>query len=163
VSKGLIRFARRLSSWDEGTSDEQLIAVEFKDRDSGGRDLKPSVYEIEEHEIVRAFSEHATRFEPPKSAAGIDVSRTRGTVRVTPGLTDFSFTAATHREVVLKDEYELLALVREVRAGLPDRRHLVSVEERRAYVLSQLGAGDQEWVRAREKPTAPKWLKKLNV
>ena len=65
MNKPLIRFARRLSSWESEIGDDDLLQTEFWDRNRGRPDLRPSVYELEPAEVVRAFAEHATAFNPP--------------------------------------------------------------------------------------------------
>lgn len=72
MNKPLIRFARRLSSWESETGDDDLLQTEFWDRNRGQPDLRPSVYEIEPTDVVRAFAEHATAFNPPASSGGVD-------------------------------------------------------------------------------------------
>lgn len=163
MSKLLVRFARRLSSWEPQTSDDDLLQTEFWDRNRGQPDLRPSVYAIHAEEVVQAFAEHATAFTPPSSAGGIDVGGTGHPVEETPGDTGFSFTMHRHREIILRNRDDLLALVREVRGSLPTRSHPVTRSQVREYARSRLAQGDQEWERARSHATAQTWLKKLAV
>jgi hypothetical protein len=97
VSTSLIRFAKRLASWEPGISDDDLLNTEFRDRNSGGPDLRPSVYEICPENVLRAFAEHSTTREPPGSTGGVDLGGTGRPVRVTPGATGFAFTMENHR------------------------------------------------------------------
>jgi hypothetical protein len=161
VNKPLIRFARRLTSWESGTADNDLIQTEFWDRNRAQPDLRPSVYEIDPGEVVQAFAEHATAFEPPSSAGGIDVGGTAHFVEATPGETGFSFTTNAHREVILEDRDDLLSLVRHVRGSLGRRVHQVSRAEVHEYVRTRLSTEDVEWQRARTNPGAARWLTKL--
>jgi hypothetical protein len=127
VSKPLIRFARRLSSWESETAEADFLKAEFSDRNREQPDLRPSVYEIEVSDLVQAFAEHATAFEPPSAAGGVDLGGTGRAVDSTAGETGFSFTMNAHRELILEDRNDLLALVRHVRASFPERSHHVSL------------------------------------
>lgn len=162
MSKALIRFARRLASWESDTDDDEFLQTEFWDKNRGQPDLRPSVYEIEPTRVVQAFAEHATAFQPPTSNLGVDLSGTQNPVEVTPGDTGFSFTMNAHRELVLAGKEDLLALVRKVRESLDVRTHRVSRAQVLEYAQSRLGAGDEEWQRARSEADAPKWLAKLS-
>ena len=161
MRKPLVRFARRLASWEPQVTDDDLLETEFKTKNSGAPDLRPSVYEIAPGDVVRAFSEHATAFEPPRSAGGVDISSPGRTVLATNGDTGFAFTMEAHREIVLRDRADLLALVREVRGSLPKRTYTVTRAQVCDYVRDQLAAGNSEWVTARAQPTAKSWLSKL--
>ena len=163
MNRALIRFARRLSSWESEIGDEDLLQTEFWDRNRGQLDLRPSVYEIDTSEVVRAFAEHATAFNPPGSAGGVDVGGTGRPVDATPGDTGFSFTMEVHRELVLADKEDLLALVRHVRDSLAARTHRVSKGQVRDYARSRLLAGDEEWERAKVADDAQDWLVKITV
>jgi hypothetical protein len=150
-----------LSSWEPETSDDELLQTEFWERNRGQPDLRPSVYEIEAKDAIQAFAEHATAFNPPSSAGGIDIGGTGHPVKATPGDTGFSFTMYAHREVVLQDREDLLGLVREVRGSLAGRAHLVTRAQVLGYVRARLAAGDEEWVRARDAVGAPRWLRRM--
>ena len=157
----LIRFAKRLSSWEPQTSDDDLLQTEFWQRSRGQPDLRPSVYEIGVSDVIRAFAEHATAFHPPASTGGIDLSGTGRDVEATLGNTGFSFTMNAHREIVLKTRDDLLGLVREIRASLADRKYPVTRAQVIEYVRARLAVGDEEWERAREADDAQKWLKRV--
>jgi hypothetical protein len=161
VSRPLVRFARRLSSWESQVSDEELLQTEFWQRNRGQPDLRPSVYEIEASDVIRAFAEHATAFHPPSSTGGVDVGGTDRAVEETPGDTGFSFTMRAHRELVLKSREDLLGLVRQVRGSLTGRTHPVTRAQVIEYVRVRLAAGDEEWERAREAEGAQKWLRRI--
>jgi hypothetical protein len=161
VNKPLIRFARRLSSWESEIGDDDLLQTEFWDRNRGRPDLRPSVYEIEPAEVVRAFAEHATAFNPPASTGGVDLGGTGRSTEVTPGETGFSFTMKAHRELVLADKDDLLALVRHVRGSMDSRIHQVSRLQVREYARARLLAEDEEWERAKADADTHGWLAKI--
>ena len=161
MNKPLIRFARRLSSWEAETGDDDLLQTEFLDRNRGKPDLRPSVYEIEPSDVVRAFAEHATAFNPPASTGGVDLGGTGRSIEATPGETGFSFTMEAHRELVLADRDDLLALVRHVRGSMDGRTHHVLRAQVREYARERLLAGDEEWVRAKGEADTQNWLAKL--
>lgn len=161
MSQLLVRFARRLTSWEPETSDEDLLRAEFWDRDRGQPNLRPSTYLIEIKDLVQAYSEHATAFDPPSSAGGIDFAGTNQRAEVTPGDTGFPFTMEAHRELVIDSEEHLLNLIREVRSSLTERLHVVSRSEVGEYVRQRLRYEDEHWERARSLETAHKWLKKI--
>lgn len=163
MSRPLVRFARRLSTWEPGTSDDHVLQTEFSDRDRGHVDLRPSVYEIAAEDAVRAYAEYATAFHPPPSGGGVDLGGTVRPVERSPGDTGFSFTMNAHREVVLAHRNDLLALVREVRGSMAGRMHRVSRGQVVDYARKRLMAGDQEWEQAQAQETAQNWLKKINV
>jgi acetylornithine deacetylase/succinyl-diaminopimelate desuccinylase-like protein len=163
VNKPLIRFARRLSSWESETGDDDLLQTEFWDRNRGQPDLRPSVYEIEPTDVVRAFAEHATAFNPPASSGGVDLGDTGRSVNVTPGQTGFSFTMKAHRELVLADRDDLLALVRHVRGSLDARTHRVSRAQVREYARTRLLVEDEEWERAKAEADPQNWLAKIAI
>ncbi len=163
MNKPLIRFARRLSSWEAETGDDDLVKTEFWDRNRGQPDLRPSVYEIDASEVIRAFAEHATAFNPPGSAGGVDLGGMGRPVDTTPGETGFSFTMESHRELVLTDKEDLLALVRQVRGSLAERIHRVSKAQVRDYARARLLSGDEEWERAKGAADAQEWLVKINL
>jgi hypothetical protein len=162
VSNPLIRFAKRLSSWEPAISDDDLLDTEFRDR-SGRPDLRPSVYAIDPADVVKAFAEHSTTREPPSSTGGVDLGGTGRSVADTLGETGFAFTMEAHREIELASRDDLLALVREVRGSLAERTYPVTRDQVRAYVRARLALGDQEWARAQAQDTAKKWLKKLSA
>jgi hypothetical protein len=120
-------------------------------------DLRPSVYEVEAGDVVRAYAEHATAFTPPSSAGGIDMGRTDRSVRETPGETGFAFTMRAHREIILQHREDLVGLVREVRVSLTQRTHTATRAQVIDYVRARLDAHDDEWLRARGAEGAQQW------
>ena len=73
MTQVVIRFAKRKAAW-ETADPAEIREVEFKDKD-GRYDLRPSVYEIDRQQAVRAFAEHAAAapIDPPGTALGIDL------------------------------------------------------------------------------------------
>lgn len=161
MSRGLVRFARRLANWeDPALSVDELQEREFKARD-GGPDLRPSVYDLEQVEslLVQTYAEHAHRFDPPRSALAIDVAEAvSGSLEATRGDTPFRHTQRQHREVVLGDREELLSFIRKARAA---PRHDVSRNDVRAYVRQKLAGGDDEWRSLADAPDVIAWVRKI--
>jgi hypothetical protein len=160
VSQVLVRFSRRLASWEPGRTVEEIQRSEFRQKD-GTVDFRPSVYEIEVGEMVRAFAEHATAFNPPSSNAGISFDGLGGQPQATPGKTGFAFTTAAHREISLKSRAELLELIKLVVATLESRVHRVSRADIVTYARARLAANDREWERAVARAQPGTWVRKL--
>jgi hypothetical protein len=160
VNQVLVRFSRRLASWEPGRTPEEIQQSEFRQKD-GAVDLRPSVYEIEAAGMVRAFAEHATAFNPPSSNAGIDLDGLGKQTEATPGRTEFTFTTAAHREILLKSRDELFELIKTVAATLDSRLHAVSRDDIIAYARARLGAKDQEWQRTIARAELRCWVRKL--
>ena len=161
----LFRFARRLANWEKPLSADELQKREFKARD-GGPDLRPSLQECDDtHENhVRAYAEHATRFDPPDRAglllslAGIE----RPTLE-TKGTGTFAFTRDSHREFELKDLTDLHRLITEILDGLVERRREAPLKDVDAYVSKCLAAKDPEWEAELANPKVKKWLRALTL
>jgi hypothetical protein len=66
-----------------------------------------------------------------------------------------------HREVILENTKDLLALVRTVRETLDARTHRVTRTQVRDHAKARLQAGDEEWQRARAEEAAQAWLAKI--
>jgi hypothetical protein len=161
VRKSLVRAARRLASWESSTDDE-LLETEFRTRTSGLADLRPSVYEVGATEVVRALAEHdATNCDPKNKGGGVDLGGLGYEVLTTIGKTIFSFTKATHREIVLKDRQDLLSLVKAVRDSLSSRRIPVTRDQIIRFAKEQIAEGNKEWIAAKQDPSAKKWLSEL--
>jgi hypothetical protein len=160
VSQVLVRFCRRLASWEAGRTPEEIQQSEFRKRD-GTIDLRPSAYQIEASEMARAFAEHATAFNPPSSNAGIDLDGLGKQTEATPGRTGFAFTTAVHREILLEGRDELLGLIKTVAATIDSRRYPVSRADIIAYASTRLAAKDEEWQRAVAHATPGSWMRKL--
>jgi len=164
VSKAVIRFARkRLTAWSPDRADHDVQRVEFTTRD-GAPDLRPSVFEIELKDLIRAYSEFATLRQTLDTTFGIDVAGVPWRFDRTPGGTSFRFTEAAHREVVLRDEGDLLDFIREIRRGFENRNHKVEKVQVTRYAEDRLAKGDPEWLAAldrarRDRPES--WVAKL--
>jgi hypothetical protein len=160
VSRVLIRFSKRLAIWEPGHTPEEIQHSEFRQKD-GAIDLRPSVYEIQDSEVVRAFAEHATMISPPSSSAGIDLGGPGSEVESTPGKTGFSFTTSAHRELALKSKEDLFNLIGRVLAGLGSRLHHVTRAQIMTYAKARLAAMDPEWQRAIAHSKPGTWIHKL--
>jgi hypothetical protein len=160
VSRVLIRFSKRHAVWEPGHTPEEIQHSEFRQRD-GSLDLRPSVYEIEVAEIVRAFAEHATVFSPPSSNAGIDLGGLGHEVRYTPGRTGFTFTTSAHRELSIGNKEALFDLIAKVLVDLDSRSHPVTRAEIMTYAKARLAAMDPEWQRAVTRTRTGTWVHKL--
>jgi hypothetical protein len=138
----LVRFARRLANWEVRLSVEELQRREFKDRD-GGPDLRPSVYDVEaRHEVVvRAYAEHATAFDPPATALGIDVTNPPRETIPTPSTADFAFTRERHRVIKLNDLAELHALIRDIERGDEEWQRAVTSQDAKPWLVKLRNAG----------------------
>jgi len=161
VSRLLVRFAKRRTSWESADA-VAIRKVEFMTAD-GAPDLRPSAYDVEPLEVVQIYAEHATAapIDPPKSTTGVDLAGLAQNVTVVPGKPQFAFLRAQHREVQLSGLAELDALVEQARQALPSRTVDVGRAEVYEYVRSRLAVEDIEWRAAAGAPTAQKWLKKL--
>jgi hypothetical protein len=157
----VVRFAKRKAAW-EGANASEIREVEFKTKD-GQYDLRPSVYEVSEEQLVQAFAEHAaaTPIDPPGSALGIDFAAVRFKVEPELGSDKFPFTRFRHREVVLSSASELDEVIALACRELASRRRDIPKAAVYAYVGERLAANDREWTDLVESPAARDWLKKL--
>lgn len=158
----LVRFARRMANWEETLPVDELQRREFKAK-HGGPDLRPSVYEVDREQptLVRTYAEHAHAIDPPATALGIDASGLGRPVQATPGNPRFAFIREHHRELVLRDEADLHALIEQIAGELPARRQQVTKKEVLDYARERLRDGDPEWTSAADAPDAKQWLTKL--
>jgi hypothetical protein len=137
--------------------------VEFRTPD-GVLDLRPSVFEIELRDLVRAYAEFATSRHPLETTIGIDVANVPWRFEQCPGGTNFRFTEDAHREVVLRDEADLLDFIREIRKNFESRKHRVERLQVVRYAEDRLANMDSEWLAAldrarRDRPES--WVAKL--
>ena len=156
-----MRFAKRKAAWE--TADlGQIRDVEFKDKD-GDYDLRPSVYEIDEKQIVQAFAEHAATapIDPPRSALGIDFSGVQFPLLRKPGGKRFALIREQHREVELDSQSDLEDMIATVCRDLSARRRDVPKSAVYKYVGGQLEAADHEWIDIAESVDAKDWLKRI--
>jgi hypothetical protein len=157
----LVRFAKRKAAW-ETPDPAKIREVEFKDK-NGQYDLRPSMYDVAEEQIVQAFAEHAAAapIDPPGSALGIDFSGVRFKVEAELGSDKFSFTRDRHREVVLSSTSELDEVIELACREFEKRRRDIAKASVFKYVSERLAANDKEWTDLLESPDAKGWLKTL--
>lgn len=160
MSAVIVRFAKRKAAWETPDITE-IRNVEFRTRD-GEYDLRPSVYEVEEEQVVQTFAEHAAAapIEPPGSALGIDFSGVRFKLEVQPGNDKFAFTCACHREFVLATIADLDEIITFACRDLTKRRREIAKDSVTNYVTARLEADDEEWTELLDPPTS-KWLQRL--
>lgn len=161
MTRLLVRFAKRKAAWEEANA-AQIREVEFRDKD-GEYDLRPSVYEIDEEDLVRAFAEHAAAapIDPPGSALSIDFLGVLCRIEPHPGNDRFAFTRDKHRELALSTPAELDAAIEFVCAELCSRKRETSKSSVYQYVSARLEANDGEWRDLAESVAAKDWLKRL--
>jgi hypothetical protein len=136
---------RSRSVWEDGT-DQEILRKEFPSN-SGGVDLRPSVYTIEPDEAVRATAEHVLQRLGPPVPHGADELNLAGLFPLVQmrATGHFAFTNEHHAEMLLDREADLLAIVGSVRAD-PTRRQRRSRDTIMAYVDGRIAANDEEWV-----------------
>lgn len=156
----VVRIGRRRSAWEQ--DDPRAIAeVEFRDPRRDALDLRPSVYEVHEHQeaalrrrVVQVCAEHWVSFirppRPPERLAFDVAGCTQAPLVPSPGTTAFAFSNEAHGELVFASENELLAMMATLRAELAVRDLRVTLEEVLAHVDTRLTAFDPEWVLAHE-------------
>ncbi|MDP1827043.1 MAG: hypothetical protein Q8L48_27465 [Archangium sp.] len=152
----VVRLGRRRSAWESPTARE-IAEVEFRDRNSDGLDLRPSVYLVSADDevslralVVRVCAEHwATFISPPRPGIAGPVLDAEGAspaaVLPSPGETHFSYANAVHAELHLDDEAGLMHLVAVLKAELATRDLAVLGSEALIYVAERLKVSDQEW------------------
>lgn len=157
----LVRFAKRKASWEGAPSVEALRKLEFKAKD-GGPDLRPSVYDLDGSQLVRAFAEHASLFDPPgRAGLGLEVQSGARPMRETPGNPGFALVRDQHREVVLQDDADLDGFIGGLIASPACCRHPIKMDEIKTYVTSRLRDGDPEWIQATGASRAASWVRGL--
>lgn len=144
----LLRALRRRTSLEAADS-RTLQEVEFRNRD-GSTDLRPSVYEIDDQQgqVVRTHAEHAAGLALKPAGVGVDLAghdqiRTNST---TGRKFSFAFTDARHRELMFRDEAELLNFIEHILAGLASRSRSAAAREILRYAADRCRAEDQEWL-----------------
>lgn len=163
MTQVVVRFAKRKAAWE--TADAAHIRdVEFKDKD-GRYDLRPSVYKVEQHQVVQAFAEHAAAapIDPPGSALGVDFRGVRFKLEPEPGNDKFAFTRDQHLEIALSSKAELDEVIEFACRELTTRRTEIAKASVYKYVSERLEAQDKEWLDLVESPDAKDWLKKLDA
>lgn len=160
MTRVVVRFAKRKAAWETADA-AQIREVEFKDKD-GRYDLRPSVYEVEQDQVVRAFAEHAAAapIDPPGSALGVDLRGVRFKLEAEPGNDKFAFTRDQHREIALSSPADLDEVIELACRELAIRRADITKASVYKYVSERLEAQDKEWLDLLESPDAKDWLKK---
>ena len=164
MSKHLIRFARRrLTVWRPERTAREVQELEFRDQ-NGLPDTRPSVFEIELEDLVQAYAEYSTLLAWTQSTFGINVEGIATRLKQSPAGTLFNLTESAHREIILDNEGELLAVIDQIRQDFQNRKHDVQKAEVEKYARDRLAAADPEWVAAVERARGPKpnsWVAKL--
>lgn len=161
----LIRFSKRRTSW-ESTDASFICKSEFKDR-NGNYDLRPSVYEIDDQEIVRTYAEHiaAIPIDPERGNGCSAVDFFLGSsvkVEQTVGMKDFQLIFRQHRELVFSDKDEIETVISTIVDEIEARHWKVSKSDVQNYARERLSAEDEEWIAVVEKnKTKKRWLRKL--
>lgn len=163
MTQVVVRFAKRKAVWETADA-AQIRDVEFRDKD-GGYDLRPSVYEIDQHDMVRAFAEHAAAapIDPPGRALAINLHGSRFALAKEPGNDTFAFTRDRHRELVLSTQGELDEVIKMACQDLAARQTEITKESVHYYVSGRLAAEDREWCELLASTDAKDWLKKLDA
>lgn len=133
-----VRFARRLANWEGELSLAELQEREFKAKD-GGPDLAPSIYELNETELLRAYAEHSTQFDPPRESLALDVTGATESTRSMDGNPAFDFIRTRHREVVLPDRAALLRFIAGITATTTGR-YVITKQAIVGYARDRLSA-----------------------
>lgn len=159
----VLRFARRKAAWETADA-AQIRDIEFKNK-NGDYDLRPSVYEVNQNEVVRAFAEHAAAapIDPPGAALGIDLSQSGFSLKSEPGNPKFCFTKEKHRELVLSTVADLDEVIAWVCKDINRRRTEITKMSVYQYISERLDALDKEWCDLLKSPDAKDWLKKLDA
>jgi len=162
VSRLVLRFAKRRASWEEPTA-AGVREIEFTNRKTGVVDLRPSVYAVDEGEVLRAYAEHAAAapIDPEAAPLGIDLGGMKLRVEASDGSIKFQLTRTRHAEIVVEDVAALDALIDIARTELPARSRNLKKADVRKFVQEKLAAGNEEWSRLAEEPTCKDWVKKL--
>jgi hypothetical protein len=164
VTVRLLRFARRRAAW-ESPSPEYIRDVEFRDRE-GKADLRPSMYFVEEKEILRCYAEHAAAIpiDPPRSALVVFGEACAGDkIREEAGSEKFIFIRERHREVHVIDEAGLTGFVTCLLDSVKNERAEVGLKDVVAYAQQRLLARDGEWLAVVMAPDAKPWMTKLKT
>lgn len=146
----VIRFVRRLASWEDERPLEELQRLEFRNRD-GSPDLKPSVYLVsdEEQVLTQVYAEHCAT--PPigldTRASCIDTQGCADRLLDTDGSARFTFARDAHREYDIEDPVSLLGFVGRLRERVRMRQvRTITKAQVLTYARARVAAGDPEWV-----------------
>jgi hypothetical protein len=155
----LIRFAKRVSHWEEpNLPPEEFQRGEFRD-DDGNPDLRVSVYEFDDAALaIQARAEFCSSLNLGlERALGVDASNTDFNHTQTPGIGLFQFLRSTHREIVLPDDAALSRFIGTLRSELESRSVKISKAELKRYIQTKFAAGDKEWNDAADRDGAKSW------
>ncbi len=165
----LLRLVRRLTSLELQTIDD-FIQVECIDRDRGGLDLAPSVFDVTESHVTQVTAEfEASFFDPRKrdqlaltitKVEGLDIAAVRADG-------SFAFMREQHREIRLFDVNELREFVQRMTPWFEHQR-CTRASAMGAYVASRLAESDLEWdalckVRTKWRAFAKKFEAQLEI
>lgn len=143
----LFRSVRRRTVWKEAA--EEIVAVEFQDRESGEVDLNPSVYVVEATDNVRIAAEHtatASLLLTKKRLPYVDLVDTLG------GFEADSPTDPIHFELASTAHRELMfASIQALRTFLEARIQRWTVDQTPKwslvdYVVDRRREDDREWL-----------------
>lgn len=144
----LLRVGRRKTAW-EATTIDNLLKVEFRSGEGEGEiDLNPSVYMVDESQLVQTVAEHAAGIglDPPRGLDNVNLDCDRPAAS-TPGDTGFEFTTAAHCELKFDSVQDLRAfLLNDILPRFAERRRVASKAQVRDYVRQRQAAGDPEWL-----------------
>lgn len=154
----LVRFASRRTAWEDTPTDE-LVRVEFQDRQTGKVDLTPSVYLAEENRMTQLAAEHgATSGMKPQTF----VYGTLGhATQVRQCKTDpeyFAYACSVHHEMSFPSEEALRTYVEDGRHHWKHPLRVVKSDVL-AYVRQTVGQGDREWAAALSTERCSAWAK----
>lgn len=162
----LLRVAKRLASWEDDLPVSEIQKYEFRDRDTGGPDLRPSVYEIDDHtdDVCRTCAEHiaAVPLDPAREALGISSDAPGYPVVVNDGSPKFEFIKTHHREVELPDEAALTAFIARLKTRIVGAMTRTATKASIiAYARARVVARDPEWLAVVHEHGTKDWLRKL--
>jgi hypothetical protein len=125
VSRLVLRFAKRRASREEPTA-AGVREIEFTNRKTGVVDLRPSVYAVDEGEVLRAYAEHAAAapIDPEAAPLGIDLGVMKLLIEASDGSVKFQLTRTRHAEIIVEDVAALDALIDIARRDLPARSRI---------------------------------------
>lgn len=162
----LLRLARRLASWEGDLPASEIQKYEFRDRDTGGADLRPSVYEIDDHadDVRRTCAEHiaAVPLDPARAVLGIACDGPGYPIAVNDGSPKFEFIKTHHREVELPDAAALTAFITLLKTRISGAMTRSATKAAViAYARARVEARDPEWLAVVGEPNTKEWLRKL--
>lgn len=154
----LLRVGKHAGAWEE-LDPREIVLLEFTLK-TGEFDPEVSVYEINvplgedvRAWVLRAHSEHCASFlgNPPSKVVDVDVGGLfDGRVGTSEGATRFELTRAAHRYLEVKDEGQLVRLVRLVKSEFVSRAFEIGRFDVLSYVRRRIEAKDPEWLKWKE-------------